>query len=66
MLSDLQAVCQDYLWEDKFLVVPSYQAGHEICLSLSRGESGSIFVYYHFGIARGIAALELADNGIRF
>lgn len=68
MLSELQALCRDYLFEDKYLVGPSFLAGYEVCQALAR-RAGSVINLRPTtvqGIAQGIAALEMARKQITF
>ena len=68
MLSELQALCRDYLFEDKYLVGPSFLAGYEVYQALAR-RAGSVINLRPTtvqGIAQGIAALEMARKQITF
>ncbi len=68
MLNELQALCREYLFEDKYLVCPSFLAGYEVCQSLAR-RAGSVINLRPTtvqGIAQGIAALEMSRNKITF
>lgn len=68
MLNELQALCREYLFEDKYLVGPSFLAGYDVCQALAR-RAGSVINLRPTtvqGIAQGIAALEMARKKITF
>jgi len=68
MLNELQALCREYLFEDKYLVGPSFLAGYEVCQALAR-RAGSVVNLRPTtvqGIAQGIAALEMARKQMTF